>query len=213
MKRIAVMGAGVLAVAVVGVAAWRLLAGDSAEETQLTTAADPNEAVAEFNPANNPRAAVAQIHAAALDDPDGLRDVGLEHAHSSDAEVRWAALYALSLVVEPGDEESAEALRVALQSADLDERLAAAGGLVASGERSALPVLIELLGSGETTSYVRIPAWRVARGLLLTSTSEDFGLRAADSAAAAASTAPAWESWWRDAGANLTWQPAEGRFQ
>ena len=202
-----------LAVAALGVSGWLLFRDGSGEHSPLAADVDPNEAVAEFDPRNNARAAVAQIHAAALDDPDGLRRVGLEHANSSEAEVRWAALYALSLVVEPGDNESIQALHGALESADLDERLAAAGGLVASGEASALPVLIELLASSETTSYVRIPAWRVARGLLLANTSEDFGLRAAEDAPTAASTAPAWESWWQDRGATLAWHPAEGRFQ
>ena len=172
-----------------------------------------HEALTSFDPAA-PRAGLLAIHEAAADDPDTLRTVALEIFESGNAAERWAAVYALSIVIERGDTEAVEALRESLEAEDLDERLAAAEGLIASGEKAGFPVLIELLGSPETTTTVVIPLWRVARGLLLTYAEEDLGgLREATDGRAAAAARPAWESWWAARGPGLTWDAQTGKFR
>jgi HEAT repeat protein len=132
---------------------------------------------------------------------------------SPNADVRWAAIYALSLIVTKTDAEGVSALKASLDSTDLDEQLAAAGGLVAVGEKAAVPVLIALLESSENTQYIVTPAWRMARGLLLVHVAQDFGLREADDRPRAAAAKPAWQAWWVERGASLSWDPKVGKFQ
>lgn len=174
---------------------------------------DATDAVAGFDPSLNARTELALIHAAAEQDPEALRTIALDQLASNNSDVRWAALYALSVVVEPGDPESTAALMQSLGSADVDERLAAAGGLVAVGEKAAVPVLIAILESTETTQYIVMPSWRVARGLLLTHVSQDLGLRGADTGRTAAAAKPAWQTWWAEHGPSLAWDAATGTFK
>ena len=190
-----------------------LFFGDDDPASRAVPGIDIEDVVAGFAPSLNAREEVGLINAAAQQDHEALRSVALDHLDSSEPSVRWAANYALSLVVREGDSEGIAALNTALKSPDLDERLAAASGLVVAGERTALPVLIELLASNEATGYVVMPAWRWARGLLLIHTAEDFGLRAADDGADAAASRPAWQAWWSSKAAVLTWDTAAGKFR
>lgn len=173
---------------------------------------DAKDAVVGFDPSLNARTELALIHAAAEQDPEALRTIALDQLASNSSDVRWAALYALSVVVEPGDPEGAAALMQSLGSTDVDERLAAASGLVAVGERAAVPVLIAILESTETTQYIVMPCWRVARGLLLTHVNQDLGLRDADSGRTVAAAMPAWQTWWAEHGPSLAWDKATGTF-
>jgi hypothetical protein len=176
-------------------------------------AAEIRAAIVDFAPGPNPRNAIGQIHEAAQQNHEALRLVALEEVSSVDSDERWAAVYALSIVIQPGDAEGISTLERFLASDDLDERLAAADGLGAVGERSGIPVLIALLDSEETTDYVVIPVWRVARGLLLARVDQDLGLVNAADGPAARSARPAWESWWAERGSSVEWDPATGRFR
>lgn len=174
---------------------------------------DVEDAVVGFDPSLNARTELGLIHAAAGQDHETLRKVALDQLASDNPDVRWAALYALSVVVQPGDPEGSSALMQSLGSSDVDERLAAAGGLIAVGEKAALPVLIALLESTETTQYIVMPSWRVARGLLLAHVKQDLGLRDADTGRKAAAAKPAWQNWWTGQGPSLTWDTATGTFR
>ncbi|MBE0610849.1 MAG: HEAT repeat domain-containing protein [Dehalococcoidia bacterium] len=170
-------------------------------------------AIVDFAPGPNPRNAIGHIHEAARQNHDALRLVALKEVSSVDSDERWAAVYALSIVIQPGDAEGISTLERLLASDDLDERLASADGLGAVGEKSGIPVLIALLDSEETTDYVVIPVWRVARGLLLARVDQDLGLVNAADGRAARSVRPAWESWWAERGSSVEWDPATGRFR
>lgn len=186
--------------------------GSDSKSTGLRDA-DAEDAVAGFDPSLNARTELALIHVASERDPAALRTIALDQLTSNNPDVRWAALYALSVVVEPGDSEGASALMQSLGSTDVDERLAAASGLVAVGEKAAVPVLIAILESSETTQYIVMPSWRVARGLLLTHVNQDLGLRDADSGRTVAAAMPAWQTWWAEHGPSLAWDEAAGTFK
>ena len=175
--------------------------------------AEIRAAIVDFALGPNPRNAIGRINEAARQDHEALRLVALENVNSADSDERWAAVYALSMVIQPGDSEGIATLERFLGSDDLDERVAAADGLGAVGEKSGLPVLIALLDSEETTDYVVIPVWRVARGLLLARVDQDLGLANAADRQTAHVVRPAWESWWAERGSSVEWGPSIGRFR
>ena len=207
---VVVLGTAVIAAVILGGRWWLNKDGDAASRALRV---DSKDAVVGFDPSFNARTEVGLINAAAHGDHEGLRTVALAELNSTDADVRWAAIYALSLIVTQGDGEGVSALRASLASTDLDEQLAAAGGLVAVGEKAAVPVLIALLESSKTTRYIVTPAWRMARGLLLSHVAQDLGLRDADDRRKAAAAKPAWQAWWAERGALLSWNPDVGKFQ
>lgn len=84
------------------------------------------------------------IHELARERPGELRAAALEQLRSGESNIRYAAVYALSLTAE---DESLEALRPLLESTETSERMLAASSLVSQGEKAALPVLVEALGS------------------------------------------------------------------
>jgi hypothetical protein len=213
------VGVGVAAILLLAVGAGAVLfirnegRDEASDGTPALSSDELRAAVESFDPSLNARAEVGLINAAARQDREALRAVALEQLSANNPEVRWAALYALSVVVEPGDSEGIAALEEFLVSTDVDERLAAASGLVVVGEKAAVPVLITLLESTETTEYVVMPTWRIARGLLLAHVMQDLGLRGAENGRAAAAAKPAWQSWWDERGASLTWDTATGTFR
>lgn len=216
MSRPILLGLATVLLVVAGAGAFFLSRGsgeDGVSRPAARSRSEIHEALTSFDPAA-PRTGLLAIHEAAAGDPDAVRTVALDILESGGASDRWAAVYALSIVIEHGDTEVVDALRESLEAEDLDERLAAAEGLVASGEKVGFPVLIDLLGSTETTTTVVVPLWRVARGLLLTYATEDLGgLRSATDTRSAAAARPAWESWWAERGTGLTWDAQTGRFR
>jgi hypothetical protein len=127
---------------------------------------------------------------AALSSPAGLRRQALAGLHSKSGLVQFASVYALSLTAVRGS--SLRALRPFVTSSSVDERMMAASSLVARGDRSGLPALVSALGSGAELGYLNEPVWQFARFVLLSFTSDDFGLRKAMTAAAARRTEAAW---------------------
>jgi hypothetical protein len=211
------LGAAVVVIAVVAVVgglvsrSWWGSGADSGSRYVLKV--DAKDAIIGFDPTVNARDEVGRINAAARQDTGALRTFALEQLGSTDPNIRWAALYALSLVIEEDDGEGVAALMLSLGSGNLDERLAAASGLVAVGEKAAVPVLISLLESSETTRYIVLPSWRVARGLLLTHVQQDLGLRNAASGPSAAAAKPAWQTWWAQHESSLDWDASTETFR
>jgi hypothetical protein len=162
-------------------------------------AVDPSVAIEGFDAApeagSRPR---AHLNAAVLAEPDAAREAALDHLESQDADARVAAAYALSITLRPDD---ADALSPLLESAGAGERVLAASGMLAVGDGRAVPVLIAALPVEDPLPFGSPPlrVWEQARFALLSFTGQDFGLREAATAQAAAATAADWESWWASA--------------
>lgn len=150
----------------------------------------------------------------AVSSPDALRAAALAHIEDASPQVQAAALYALAVSVSEDDRDGIDALGGFLGPGADVERLTAAGGLLSVGEKTAIPVLIELLASGAPVPNSDPPraVWQVARGVLLFHTDQDLGLREAADAEAAAATQAGWEAWWKASGEALTWDPETQRF-
>jgi hypothetical protein len=108
-------------------------------------------------------------------------------------------------------------LHEVLGSTDVNERMLAAGSLIARGDTAAFPVLIDMLGSDETLAFHHPPqaAWRFARFVLVQYTGEDLGLLGPRtfSAADAAAVQPAWEDWWIQRGDSLRYNAQERLYR
>ena len=163
------------------------------------TAVDPSTAIESFDASpeagSRPR---ARLNTAVLAEPDETREAALDHLESQDPDVRMAAVYALSITLEPDD---ADALAPLLESASPGERVLAATGMLAVGDGRGVPVLIDSLPVEDPLPFGSPPlrAWEQARFALLSFTGQDHGLREAATAQDAAATAPEWESWWASA--------------
>jgi HEAT repeat protein len=163
------------------------------------TAVDPSAAIESFDAAreagSRPR---AKLNAAVLTEPDATREAALDHLDSQDPDARMAAVYALSITLQPDD---TDALAPLLESDRSGERVLAATGMLAMGDGRAVPVLIEALRLEDPTAFGSPPVrvWEQARFALLSFTGQDLGLREAATAQDAAATAPEWESWWASA--------------
>lgn len=144
----------------------------------------------------------ARLNLAIVSDPGSTREAALELLASGDADVRIAAVYALSVTALP---EDVEVLAPFLEEPDPGERVLAAAGMLALEYPRAVPVLIEALGDDVALPFRFPPAhvWEAARFALLQSTGQDLGLRDATTADEAAATIPAWEAWWADAEATF----------
>jgi hypothetical protein len=153
------------------------------------------------------------LHVLIRDDPEAAAQAALEQLDADDPAARFAALYALANTA--ATDEQLEGLRATLASASLSERVLAAEALLVRGEKQALPVLIEALGSDEDLAFSLPPrqAWEYARDLLLTYTEGDFGLTADESFAAASAARPAWQAWWQANGGGIEWRPDEGVYR
>jgi hypothetical protein len=140
----------------------------------------------------------SRVNAAVLAEPAASREAALGRLDSESPDVRLAAAYALSITMKL---EDAEALAPLLDSADPAERVLAAAGMLAVGDKRAVPVLVAALGLDDPLPFGSPPlrAWEQARFALLAFTGRDFGLRTAATAAEAAATAAEWESWWATA--------------
>ncbi len=155
-----------------------------------------------------------EIDRLAIADPESLRTAALTHVDDPDTTIHSAALYALSLSVDARDRAARDTLQRFLTSLDDVERLRASVGLIGVGDKAAVPVLIDLIGSSAVLPGGDPPlaVWRVARGTLMVNTGEDFGLRRADSVEAARATRPSWTAWWSTYGADLQWNPELEKF-
>ena len=155
-----------------------------------------------------------EIARLAVVSPDELRAAALAHIQDDTSEVHLAALYALALSVSENDLDAIDALRGFLDADTDDERLTAAGGLLSSGEKAAIPVLIDLLASQVPVPNSDPPraVWEVAQGLLLFHTDQDLGLEEAAGAKAVAAVQAGWQAWWTASGEAITWDPTTGRF-
>jgi HEAT repeat protein len=133
-----------------------------------------------------------------LFDPESTRTTAKHLIVADDPDVRLAAIYALSSTLTPAD---VDALLPILESADPQERVLAAGGLLTVGEARAVPVLIALLADETLIAlgFPPVPVWERARVALLNATGQDFGLRGAATRETAAATIPDWEAWWAGA--------------
>ena len=154
-------------------------------------------------------ASFAAIEAQIRTSASAVRDAAIPLVGAAEPSVRFAAIYALSLT---GDNAAArEALGPVLESPDISERLLAAEALMRGGDESALPAVIDALGSDRSMDLWEPPkpVWRFARLLLLGATGLDFGLRSADTVDAARATQAAWQEWWRTNGSTYE-LPAPG---
>jgi hypothetical protein len=201
------------------VATWLVLVlftgactGSGGEDAPGDTAMDAERAILDAR--NDPAATIPQVARLAVNDPDALRSAAMAHIEDADPEVRRAALYALSFSVVREDGPAVEELRSFLDAEDEGDKLTAAGGLLSIGEKAAIPVLIDLLGSDVPIPYSDPPleVWEVARGLLLAHTDQDLGLLSAADAEAAAAVQDEWRGWWGSSETTLTWDPAAWRF-
>jgi hypothetical protein len=153
----------------------------------------------------------ARLDLAIVSEPGATRSAALELIGSDDPDVRIAAVYALSVTVQTAD---AEVLAPLLEAADPGERVLVAAAMLAVGDARAVPVLIDALAEDAALPFGSPPArvWEKARFALLQFTGQDLGLRDATTAAEAAATIPAWESWWVGAEASFAVVPAPDPF-
>ncbi|MGH3043710.1 MAG: HEAT repeat domain-containing protein [Gaiellaceae bacterium] len=162
-------------------------------------AVDPSVAIESFDasPEAGSRSR-AHLNAAVLTEPDASREAALDHLESQDPDVRIAAVYALSITLQPDD---ADALAPLLETDSSGQRVLAAAGMLAVGDGRAVPVLISALEVEDPLPFGSPPlrVWEQARFALLSFTGEDLGLREAATAQDAAATAAEWESWWASA--------------
>jgi HEAT repeat protein len=182
------------------------------ESTSVPSDAEVLEAIEGFDvsePANvGPRAALT---ISILTDPESTRTTAKNLVVAGDPDVRLAAIYALSTTLTPAD---VDALLPILESADPQERVLAAGGLLTVGDARAVPVLIALLAEETLIAlgFPPVPVWERARVALLNATGQQFGLREATTAEAAAATIPDWEAWWAGAAGDFHVVLAEDPF-
>jgi HEAT repeat protein len=173
---------------------------------------DPSAAIQEFDAdpgaGSWPR---ARLNTAVLAEPQASREAALESLNSDDADVRIAAVYALSLTLQPEDADASAPL---LQSQDAGERVLAAAGMIAVGDGRAVPVLIEALDIEDPLPFGAPPlrVWEQARIALLRFTGQDLGLQQAATAEEAAAKTPKWEAWWAEAEASFEVVRAPGLF-
>ena len=134
--------------------------------------------------------------------PGEVRDAAIERLRASDPNLRYAAVYGLALTAD--DADSIAALVPIVTSSDISERMLAAGSLISRGERSAFPILIDALDSGDPLAFRDPPqrAWQFVRFVLIQYTEEDMGLLGPRtfSTEQAAAAKPTWETWWSDHG-------------
>jgi hypothetical protein len=218
-----------LKTAVVGAVVFLTACGPESNQAVPPRASSPQEAQRDGPqipslPALSPEAAVAGFDSTRIDhslarlalsltqNPIGTRAAALAHLTENDQAIRFAVLVALAATAEPG--ESLDALRPFLDSENSGERLLAASRLASWGERSALPLLIEGLGSDLTLPHSTPPepAWRLSRRTLLMHTAGDFGLREADDVTSVKATQEAWQAWWNENASTLYWNARARRF-
>jgi hypothetical protein len=114
---------------------------------------------------------------------------------------------AAAVLAHHGDRAQQEAVRPLLADADAGVRFRAAQGLLLSGDRSAVPVLVRLLGEAPLPL-----AWRAEE--LLLRVAGDGGPAVSVGAGQAQErrrATAAWEAWWRERGATLDLAGLEGR--
>jgi hypothetical protein len=157
--------------------------------------------------------ALDTLNRAILDDPGGVAQMGIASLPAEDVQVRYAAVYALSLTA---DASQAEALLPALQDPDGRLRTIAAGALIGLGRKESIPILIAALSSDDAIPYSEPPTaqWQLAYRALNYYTGQDFGFQAAGEADAAgrAAAAQAWQAWWDQVGVQLHWEASTGRY-
>jgi len=140
------------------------------------------------------------------------RIAGLQHLRDTNPYTRFAALYTVALTAVPGP--TMQALRTAVRASDTSERLLAAVALLVRGEKAAIPVLIETLDSSQYLEFHDPPqqAWDYARSILLTYTTQDFGLRKASTLAAARRAQRAWIAWWKAHASSIHWDATSHQY-
>lgn len=171
-------------------------------------------AMTEFNPA--PEAieeSFRDLHVLIRDDPEAAADAAQRQLGARDAATRFAALYTLANTATT--EDQLDALRDALRSDSLSERVLAAEALLARGEKEAIPAVIAALDADEQLMYSLPPreAWEYAGQLLLQFTEVELGLSLDGSLESSAAAKPAWEAWWDQNGDAVQWVAEEGLFR
>jgi HEAT repeat protein len=159
-------------------------------------------------------AALAAINRLAADSPAALRATAMSQVEDADPAVRGAARYALAISVTADDAAAVAALRELLEADGDADRLTAAGGLLAIGDKAAVPVLIDLLSSTARAPFAHPPmqVWQVAAALLLTHTDQELGLAGARDANLALASQQRWRAWWSSTSSTIAWNASAGRF-
>ncbi len=163
-------------------------------------------------PGREPESFRALFEAAARA-PEGLAWAAVAALDSPNPDVRFAAIYALTLAASEG--QPRQALIDLLSSEEVHERLLAADRLLALGEVQAVPIVIAALSSVDDLPHAEPPqqAWEYARRLLLQYTDEDLGLLTAAGSDDARLAQSGWQSWWYAVGSDLRWNAAERVYQ
>ncbi len=157
-------------------------------------------------------ASIATITRIALADPDAVRETALAELGTTDPDRRFAAVYALTMTVSAADPGSLEAVRGLLGSVDVTERLLAAGALASLGRREGIETLIAGLPSTEPMRNLDPPMDAGRYALANLRSLIDLGLEVPLEGVGPAEVAPAMEAWWREHGAELTWDADLGRY-
>jgi HEAT repeat protein len=105
----------------------------------------------------NSPSALAEINRLAALSPAALRAAAVAQIGDPAPAVRDAARYALAVSVTAEDAAAVAALRDLLDADDDAGRLTAAGGLLSIGDKPAVPVLIDLLGSTAKVPFADPP--------------------------------------------------------
>jgi HEAT repeat protein len=161
----------------------------------------PDEAVTTFSTASNRvNSSFAAIGQLALRNPAALRSAALANLASRNPDVRYAAVYGLSLTATRG--ESLDALARILRSHDVTERVLAAETLTAQGDKRGVPVLIDSLDSQKAFAHWAPPrrAGEVAQHALL---------RFVPSPRLRLASKEAWRRWWARHGVSVRLKPVE----
>ena len=189
------------------------VSGGVASTTAVAVSSSIDKAITGFGGGAGVNPDFANLETQVRDNPDGLRAAALAHLADSNDLVHYAAVYALARTAKSTG-ESISALQGLLTSPRVNDRLLAAGALIFRGDRTAIPVLIDLLGSPDSMAFRDPPQTgsEFAAEQLLRFTSEDFGLRAVTDAAGAAQAKPLWKQWWDAHGSALVWDATITEF-
>ena len=187
--------------------------GNPADKAHAADAASaPEQLITGFAASPEINKSFALINQAARSETVALRTAALAHLRDANPDVHYAALYALALTADA--DHGARELAVLLSSPLADDRLLAAGALAGLRDKRALPVLIAALDDPRILSYrdPPEPAFEFAKTELLWFTRQEFVLKGAATAEQIGATKPAWENWWRTAGASIHFDPQTRRF-
>jgi hypothetical protein len=130
---------------------------------------------------------------------------------------QWSGIYAFSVIIPNADSAQKEKIRQALLpllgSSWVSIRTTAAYDLLALGEKSAIPVLIDSLNVTERLflSEPPAPVCETANEALTTYTEKDFGF-SCDSTQFDSSAMSQWQNWWNSNNSALSYDAGKQKF-